>query len=488
MASQDNDPRNICHECINDEYLKKEVSEKGTMLPCHCCGDTHKALTFGEMADRIHETLNLHYAPVPIDPVEPWGYFLQKEGLWDRSGDPIDIVIADMVGIDEDLALDLVSVLSDMHGAYWDAKAGEEDPYGSEAHYEEHDPDDLAFRETWANFVTDIQSHARFFSPNAEKMLDFIFEDLKLSQRRHGDSLIREIGPDDQDKFVWRARVAQAQEELKEILRSPTSELGPPPSRLARAGRMNAQGISVLYGAEDKETCIAEVRAPVGSHVAVGKFEITRTVRLLDMDALANTFVKGSCFDPEYATRMGRAAFLRQLASEISLPVMPRDEDVEYLPTQAVAEYLANRVCPRLDGIIFRSTQTGGEGRNLVLFNHASGVEQPDQSHINSVEVHILPTAYDIDKDEDDSISIYEILADDKDHTNPIPPSSTPIRFGYGDENGDEYLLRSEPTLKMVLGYPEVVKIRRVNYDSRSLYVTRHPNFKPFTDDDSAPF
>ncbi len=52
---------------------------------------------------------------------------------------------------------------------------------------------------------------------------------------------------------------------------------------------MNAPGISVFYGALDEATCIAEARAPVGSHVVVAKFHLLRPVRLLDFDALTPT-------------------------------------------------------------------------------------------------------------------------------------------------------------------------------------------------------
>ena len=55
-------------------------------------------------------------------------------------------------------------------------------------------------------------------------------------------------------------------------------------------------------------------------------------------------------------------------------PVMPDDEAVEYLPTQAVADFLATMNEPRLDGIVFPSAQTKA-GRNVVLFHQAARVE-----------------------------------------------------------------------------------------------------------------
>ncbi len=82
---------------------------------------------------------------------------------------------------------------------------------------------------------------------------------------------------------------------------------------------MNASGISVFYGAQDAQTCIAEVRAPVGSHVVVGRFEIVRPVRLLDFDVLTQVVVEGSLFDPEYGARLSRAAFLRRVRGDFVL-------------------------------------------------------------------------------------------------------------------------------------------------------------------------
>src|SRR5204863_5060748 len=131
-------------------------------------------------------------------------------------------------------------------------------------------------------------------------------------------------------------------------------------------------------GAEGAGSCLAAIPAPVGSSVVYGRFEIIRPVRLLDMDALAQVYIRGSHFDPEFGIQRARAAFLSHLVQNISRPVMPNDEAFDYLPTQAVAEYLATKVKPPFDGIIFSSSQTGGEGRNVVLFNHASAAEPDD--------------------------------------------------------------------------------------------------------------
>jgi RES domain len=70
----------------------------------------------------------------------------------------------------------------------------------------------------------------------------------------------------------------------------------------------------------------------------------------------------------------------------------------DYLPTQAIAEYLATKVKPSFDGIIFKSPQTGGEGRNVVLFNHSSAVigsgqPQSSQTGASSRQARYLPAS-----------------------------------------------------------------------------------------------
>ena len=131
----------------------------------------------------------------------------------------------------------------------------------------------------------------------------------------------------------------------------------------------------MFYGALEKETCVSEVRAPVGSFVVLVKFDLLNPIRVLDLEALSNVYSDFSHFDPNYIEKRNLESFLKELVGEMSRPVMPHEEDREYIATQKVSEYLASQVEPRLHGIIFSSAQTGGGGRNVVLFNGACSVE-----------------------------------------------------------------------------------------------------------------
>ena len=74
-----------------------------------------------------------------------------------------------------------------------------------------------------------------------------------------------------------------------------------------------------------------------------------------------------SYFDPEFRNLRDKAHFLRSLVSIMSRPVMPTDEDYQYLPTQAVAEYLSEKMKPRLHGLIFPSSHERVMGKTCLV-------------------------------------------------------------------------------------------------------------------------
>lgn len=220
-----------------------------------------------------------------------------------------------------------------------------------------------------------LKTEARFFSQKAAAFLASIFKDIDKISASGGRTLVIDAGPGTSLSALYRARVFQSDDTLKAALCRPDQQVGSPPARFAGAGRMNARGISVFYGANEPKVAIAEVRPPVGSRVTVARFEIIRPLRLLDLTALGAVAEHGSVFDPDFAHRMERAMFMRSLSRHITRPVMPDDESFEYLATQAIADFLATENEPQLDGIVFPSVRAAGDALNVVLFHKAARVE-----------------------------------------------------------------------------------------------------------------
>lgn len=379
----------ICANCVGEAFLSAQIERDGDTGTCHYCGEDGKTISIGELADEIDAAFENHYRPTATTP-SSFEHAMMKEGDydWEREGEPVVYAIGEAAEIDEEPAEDVRKVLEEKH---WDkevAQMGDEGPFDEEAHYTAKEIDDVEYRENWRYFESNLKTEARFFSATAEATLDSIFEELADHSDPEGNPVIVEAGPETKITSLYRARVFQSGTELEKALKRPDLHVGPPPAALAKAGRMNAHGISVFYGATDANIAIGEVRPPVGSRVIVGQFMLLRKVRLLDVSALRSVYVEGSIFDPAYVGRLERARFLERLSERITRPVMPDDEPLEYLITQVIADYLASRTDPELDGILYPSVQEGTGGANVMLFHKTSRVTLMGISDGTTIDAH----------------------------------------------------------------------------------------------------
>ncbi len=469
-AIHDSEAKHICHTCIGDQFLADEVNKEGTPVICSYCGETREAMTLEYLADRIHEVIEDHFERTSSEPDWFSSIMLRERMLdcWVPDGEPVVDLIADIACVTEEIAKDQTELLSGRF-RYSVIREGGEDPYDSEAYYEECSPNDQGYRFSWNAFRNEIMYRERIFPENAEPVLEEIFGDPSALETYDGTPVVREVNPSDEFP-IWRARTAQSKEELIAIIKNPAQQLGPPPHKSATAGRMNQKGIPVFYGALEETTCVSEVRPPVGSQVVIGKFSLLRPVKLLDLGALSRVYVNVSHFDPNYSVLHGRASFIRNLVDEISRPIMPQDADREYLPTQFVASYLARKVIPNFDGIIFPSSQTEGNGQNVVLFNHARGVEKYELPVGSEVEVY-LPSF----SEDDDSVFVSETTPLNLPDNEALveKPQRGPIRLFIDEEPGesDEDL---PATLNLDIDSVQVLNIKSFTYDLEKQRVRRH--------------
>lgn len=454
-------PDHICHVCVKDPFLKAEIKAGKTKADCLHCGKKRLAIDLRLLARRIDDTLQEHYVPSREDDGPDWAELVAEEAQ-----------------VAEPVAEAMRQFLSNSRG-YSARKDGEEDIWDSSAVYEESRLDRGPYLRRWKEFKASIKQEARFFNQHAEGYLDDIFTGIESQASWQGETVIRVWEPGE-DRQLVRGRVAQSDEDIVTFLSDPSKELGPPPQGTASAGRMNATGVSAFYGAMDVSTCRAEVRPPVGSHAIFAKFTLLRPLRILDMDALARIAVTGSIFDPDYSTRLARAAFLRNFGNEIAQPVMPRDEGFGYLPTQVVADYIGQRL--KLDGLLFRSvqsgrrkTEAGAYPQNIVLFNQSARVE--------AIDLSLVKTDVDlgwIDEEEDDaddsiSVSTEELLKKRKSKTKEL---RYPEMF-FGEEPQSEEEDDRVVTLRFVSGSVTVERIRGIEYDPDERYTTfRHRSRK----------
>jgi hypothetical protein len=222
----------------------------------------------------------------------------------------------------------------------------------------------------WRRVLHELKHKKRFFSSAARKLFDELFDDVDALEYLPGNAKQAERVAYDLPKgtVLFRARVCRSISEFGRMYRNPYEEVGPPPSDLARAGRMNAEGVRVCYGAMDPHTCIAELRPALRGEATVISLRTTQSIRLLDFTRLTNRGAKKrrSYFQPNLTEQAAKQAFLEKLHAEISQPVVPGRES-DYLITQTMAEYLNHVHRNPFDGILFRSVQQK-DGVNIVLF------------------------------------------------------------------------------------------------------------------------
>ena len=382
--------RKVCSDCTGEEFLSKQIKDEGEKGECSFCGELeHACITLDDLADRIKMAFEVHYSRTPDQPdsLEYMMHWDEEDYTWERKGQQTIYAIMEAADISEDIARNVQTILEYCNFDREMAKMGIESEFSREAHYERYFPRDRRWVAEWLGFEEQIKSRARFYNRTAVEHLCKVFKHIDEMRTYGGRTIIKNVGPSTDITHLYRGRVFQSTKILKKALERPDLELSAPPSRNAVSGRMNANGISVFYGATSPEIVLAEVRPPVGSLVAIARFEIIRPVRLLDIAALGDVIESGSIFDPDYAYRLGRMIFLRTLSRRMSQAVMPDDQEMEYLPTQAIADYLSTEGEVPLDGFLYPSVQVGGDSVNAVLFHKASRCERleiPDGTDITS--------------------------------------------------------------------------------------------------------
>lgn len=441
----------VCSGCIKEPWLHQRITQTGEQHPCHYCGETEASVSLETIASLTESAILQHYERTADQPTE-WESLIgrySKDG-WGRQGDFITDVIENLLIASSALAQDVQALLEEKHSNIDRYHTGEECEFEGESQYTERlDEDTRAYEQMWDHFVHSLKTESRYINTNVLTTLGDIFSGIVGMQEQDAPQIILSAGPGTDVTGLYRARYSSGQQSLEKMLLHPDRELGPPPHRLSGTNRMSARGISVFYGASSPDTAIAEIRPPVGSDVVSARFSLTRPLQLLNLPALTHLRPKGSELDPAYLKRRQQIAFLRQLSERIVVPVMPGDEDFDYLPTQVIAEYLADPEGLNLDGMLYPSVQRSGKYSprhfNVVLFHRASCVNY--QPLLATEECQISYGFLDPDDKWNQDITVTRMT-----ETSPLPAPTTA-------SEADRI-----PTLEIELDSVTVHKIRRARF------------------------
>ncbi len=357
--------RSICVACIGDHFLWNQIECTAAYGTCSYCDAKGRTVSIANVAGKVWAAFKEYYAAGEAQPIQPLPW---EDGIEGKESWPVlDRVMKEAGLARRAPAEDIMALLF------------ESDEPGPMDGWCNWSPGSYCTRRVarglyglaWNNFDESFRREARYFNPIAQGYLPRIFGGLDQHKTNHWKETVKDWGPGTSQAHLYRARVV-SNAQLDEIRSDPVGGMGPPPHHLAKAGRMNAHGIAVFYGATRPEVAVAEVRPPAGSTVVVARFDFVKPITLLDARSLGAS-PAGSLFDPEYGNRFEQLWFLKDLNDLISKPVFPDDEPMEYLTTQAVCDFLENQKNPSLDGIIYRSAQTN-DACNVVLFRSAAWV------------------------------------------------------------------------------------------------------------------
>jgi hypothetical protein len=366
----------VCWKCVEDKYLSKQVKREGERLKCSVCDKTRKSFSVEHLGEVLAPVLREHIRPG--DEIPEIGMGDDDHINYKQQGDPLSYWVQEILGQYFNFNEDIVEAV--VASEHVDEADGDIAFFDSTADYESTRTTLGEYYSEWNFVLRELKHSRRFFNSSAQALFARLFA---------GIETMKSFGHKNRDKAVvrtlrrgsklYRARTCDSLSRLNEFHARPLKNVGPPPATLARAGRMNVEGVVVFYGATDPKTCLAEMRPALGGDTALIELQTTKPLRVLDFTRLEQSHGEVlSYFQPNFTEEVERRAFLRRLHTLISQPVVPGRE-ADYLITQTMAEYLAHVHEEPLEGILFKSVQRAG-GINVVLFPEHYPVDSPDKS------------------------------------------------------------------------------------------------------------
>lgn len=356
----------ICENCVGPAPLKKVVSQTGRVATCGYCGHAGTCVDppslYTYIFDRIEENTA---SEEDLSSYEDAMIFDVKADITEVAS--VDVVLTEWMGVEDEPYFD------DMYGAVPDVLTMNRRGQTRLFFRDEGNLEKNFYEERWAQFVEAIRHSHRFFNPLAAGFLDSVFSFLVRDGRVLKPECVRVLR---KGEFLYRARSVATYEDAKRISEDPGTLLGPTPKDRASSQRMTPNGISALYGALERETCLSEIRSITGDKVVSAAFTPVKEVALLDLTRFKTIEPPPlSMLDKGRRDSKHLKTFVDSLVQKMSTP-RGRNDELSYLSTQVVFEYLRLTFGEQVFGLVFPSVQTGEKGTNVVLFPECSVVSK----------------------------------------------------------------------------------------------------------------
>lgn len=364
---------NVCPDCFAVKGLQRRIIEIRKDYDAGRCDfhPTKKGVPIEGVAQVVDPVFRDNYGGAIPDFRSPG-----------PRGDDLEEVLGDLTQAEDDAIIDALRDALIEADDYWPGD-GEEPFYDDDYKYyrDRHHLGETT--RLWREFRRGLMHGQRFFNSEAKALLTRIFRDVHHQRDAAKQGPVYLVRPGEPQSMVFRARITQDEGERDRIEKRLAEELGPPPERKRKAGRLNPAGVIAFYAAFDLDTCVAELRPSVGAVVMAAEFAIGEPICVLDMTRFDAQPKAEDLYAKNARERAAQWSFMQSFMNEIAQPISPGDEHLDYLPTQAVAEYLNKHHTftfegreRTIDAIIYRSAQHP-EGKNIVLLGESAVVGPP---------------------------------------------------------------------------------------------------------------
>ncbi|WP_409161683.1 RES domain-containing protein [Pectobacterium sp. B2J-2] len=230
-----------CPNCFNDNGIKEFITEVGITNRCSYCSSDRLHCISPEKVSHLFEFFS--YCIEKTDVGKTYANLIQEQFyLFNSEVRNKDSLIRDILG----------------------------DSFTAEVFCLKHDPS--RHIQLWSEFKNELKFKNRFFPKNS--LYSSLFNGSELTDRVFSELLGQLMKPVYRGQEFYRARISEKELTLEQMKM--------PPEGSATGGRANPIGISYLYLADNKETCIAEVRPSNSSFIRISNFQLNKDLNVLE--------------------------------------------------------------------------------------------------------------------------------------------------------------------------------------------------------------
>lgn len=353
----------VCDNCFGDRHLKNRIKEKRKETGTARC-DFHprkKGVPIKDVSDIVAPVFEGFYDAGHMSIYE---YGDNGDVAIVQEGKILSECIEELCQISERDIVDELTKLIQVSKSMTIMGMPSETDYG-ERKYARYGSNFNSISIVWRLFKERVKHKIRYLDTDAIENLNHIFFGIQ--------NISGAIKTIKKQTLIYRCRLASNHKKATYYLKEPAKELSAPPKKLSKHNRLSPKGIPCFYGAFTQETAVAEVRPAIHSLIVSCQFKLRRPIKVIDLTVFRE--VKDyKPFDKRYAARHKLFRFLNEFLKELETPISPENTDLDYLPTQVVAEYFQHHMeaaSEEIEGIIFYSSQRK-KGKNIALFNDAS--------------------------------------------------------------------------------------------------------------------